>query len=73
MWDYYVDMVLKNGVLEYCSVMKYLGVKISDCGILKKDIEKFLNDKRANITTKFENFCRNDFLAPCDVKLDVYR
>ena len=66
-----VDLVLKNGVLDYCSVMKYLGVKISDCGILKKDIERFLNDKRANITIKFGNFCRKNYLAPFDVKLDV--
>ena len=64
-----VDLVLKNGVLEYCSVMKYLGVKISDCGILKKDIKRFLNDKRANVTIKFGNFCRKNYLAPFDVKL----
>ena len=66
-----VDLVLKNGVLEYCSVIKYLGVKISDCGIIKKDVELFVEDKRANVTIKFGNFCRKNFLAPLDIKLDV--
>ena len=63
--------MLKNGVLEYCSVIKYLGVKISDCGIIKKDVELFVEDKRANVTIKFGNFCRKNFLAPLDIKLDV--
>ena len=65
------DLVLKNGALAYCSVIKYLGVKISDCGILKKDIDFFLEDKRANVTIKFGNFCRKNYLAPLDIKLRV--
>ena len=56
------DLFLKNGVLKYCPVIKYLGVKISDCGILKRDIEMFLDDKRANVTIKYGNFCRKNFL-----------
>ena len=44
------EWTLKNGILRYCSVTKYPGVKISDCGILNKDINLFLEDKPANVT-----------------------
>ena len=64
-------LLLKNGILEYKSVVKYLGVKISDSGCLKVDIEKYIHDKRSNVTIKYGNFCRKNFLAPLDVKLDV--
>ena len=66
-----VDLILKNGVLKYCPVVKYLGVKISDSGILKKDVEMFVEDKRANLTIKYGNFCRKNYLAPLDIKLRV--
>ena len=69
--DERVNLELKNGVLEYHSIMKYLGVKISDNGNLKRDIELHIEDKRANVTIKFGNFCRKNFLAPLEVKLHV--
>ena len=31
----------------------------------------FLDDKRANVTIKYGNFCRKNFLAPFDIKLHV--
>ena len=30
-----------------------------------------IEDKRSNVTIKFGNFCRKNFLAPLDVKLTV--
>ena len=65
------DLQLKNGILEYKSVLTYLGVKISDSGDIKQDIESFIDGKRANITIKFGNFCRRNFLAPLQIKLKV--
>ena len=64
-------LILKNGILEYKTVLTYLGVKISDSGCLKIDIEKYLLGKRSNVTIKYGNFCRKNFLAPLDVKIDV--
>ena len=64
-------LLLKNGILEYKSVLTYLGVKISDSGCLKKDVEMYVQGKRSNVTIKYGNFCRKNFLAPLDVKFDV--
>ena len=65
------DIQLKNGILEYKSMLTYLGIKISDSGKLKYDIESYIDGKRPNITIKFGNFCRTNFLAPLDIKLKV--
>ena len=66
-----VNLLLKNGLLEYNSVMKYLGVKISDTGDIKFDIDLFVAEKRANVTIKYGNFCRKNLLAPLDIKTQV--
>ena len=64
-------ILLKNGVLEYKSTLTYLGVLISDTGKIKDDVLAFVNGKRSNLTIKFGNFCRKNFLAPLCVKLKV--
>ena len=69
--DHKCSLMLKNGLLDYCSEVKYLGVKISDTGSVKEDIERFLKDKRSNVSIKFRNFCRKNILAPLDIKLKV--
>ena len=65
------NLPLKNGFLPYKSVIKYLGVKISDSGSLKEDINRYVDGKRSNLSIKFRNFCRKNFLAPLFVKLKV--
>ena len=65
------NLPLKNGFLPYKSVIKYLGVKISDSGNLKEDINRYVDGKRSNLSIKFRNFCRKNFLAPLFVKLKV--
>ena len=62
---------LNYGALKYKSVVKYLGMKISDSGSITADIIANINDKRPNVTIKFGNFCRKNFLAPLDTKLTV--
>ena len=69
--DHKVGIELINGVLEYKSEIKYLGVYITDSGCLKYDVEHYITAKRSNITIKFANFCRKNFLAPLNVKLTV--
>ena len=62
---------LRNGYLSYKSVVKYLGMKISDTGNMKFDIDLNINSKRSSLTIKFGNFCRKNFLAPLETKLNV--
>ena len=49
----------------------YLGVVISDTGSISNDIKHFIDSKRANITIKYNNFLRKNFLAPLSIKLQV--
>ena len=65
------NLILHNGILEYKSVLKYLGIKISDTGNLKNDIDLYVNEKRSNVSIKYSNFCRKNFLAPLNVKITV--
>ena len=67
--DTKTSLELKNG--EYKSILKYLGVKISDQGRIDNDVEVFLEEKRCNVTIKYGNFCRKNFLAPLDTKLHM--
>ena len=62
---------LRNGFLIYKSVVKYLGMKISDTGNMKVDMDLNIDSKRSSLTIKFGNFCRKNFLAPLEVKLNV--
>jgi hypothetical protein len=58
-------------VLKYKSSFEYLGVIISDTGVLKNDVNSYVVKKSANVTVKFTNFCRTNKSAPFHVKLDV--
>ena len=49
----------------------YLGAIISDTGNLKHDVDLYVEEKRSNVTIKYGNFCRKQFLAPLDIKLRV--
>ena len=69
--DIKCDLELDFGMLEYKSIYEYLGAIISDCGNISKDIEHYVSRKRANITIKFYNFLRKNFLAPLLAKLKV--
>ena len=69
--DIKCDLPLKNGTLPYKSEVKYLGVKISDSGNLKEDVNRYVEGKRSNLSIKFRNFCRKHFLAPLFVKLKI--
>ena len=64
-------IVLSSGVLKYCSEIEYLGVYVTDNGSLKKDVKRFLDKKRANVSIKYTNFCKSNRNAPLHVKLDV--
>ena len=63
--------MLSTGVLKYCSEIEYLGVYVTDNGSLKKDVKRFVDKKRANVSIKYTNFCKANRNAPLHVKLDV--
>ena len=65
------SIILDSGVLKYESSFEYLGVIISDTGILKQDVKSYVEKKSANVTIKFTNFCGTNKNAPFHVKLDV--
>ena len=65
------NIKLDNGMLSYKPTVVYLGAIISDSGSIRLDINKHLDAKRANITVKFNNFCRRNHLSPINIKLKV--
>ena len=69
--DVKCDLKLKNGILGYKPIVTYLGVIISDTGSIRKDIEKYVEGKRANITIKYNNLIKKHFMIPLDIKLKV--
>ena len=64
-------IILDSGVLKYKSRFDYLGVIVSDTGILNVDVKSFVERKSGNVSVKFTNFCRVNKNAPLHVKLDV--
>ena len=65
------DIILKSGVLKYKSKFDYLGVIVSDTGLLREDVKSFVERKNGNVSIKFTNFCQTNKSAPLHVKLDV--
>ena len=65
------SIILSSGVLKYKSKFDYLGVIVSDTGLLKEDVKFFIDRKCGNISVKFTNFCKTNKHAPLHVKLDV--
>ena len=64
-------IILKSGVLKYKSKIDYLGVIVSDSGVLKDDVKSFTTQKNGNVSVKFTNFCKKNKNAPLHVKLEV--
>ena len=62
---------LNTGLLKYKPNFEYLGVIVSDSGVLKCDVISYIDHKRANVTVKFTNFYKTNRNAPLHVKLDV--
>ena len=62
---------LKNGILEYVSSYTYLGAIITDTGSIKHDVTCHINSKRSNLTIKYNNFCKKNYLAPLHIKQTV--
>ena len=58
-------------MLKYCENIDYLGVIISDGGLLRLDVQYFVDNKRSNVSIKFLNFCKINCNDPLSVKLDV--
>ena len=60
--DSNVDLEIDNGMLSYKPSVVYLGAIISNTGSIKQDVAEYVESKRANVTIKFNNFCRKNNL-----------
>ena len=69
--DLKCDIQLTTGKFQYCEEYVYLGAVVTDTGCITYDIERYVGLKRANVTIKFNNFLRKNFLAPLSIKLKV--
>ena len=69
--DLKCDIQLNTGKFEYCKEYGYLGAVFTDTGSVAFDIERYVALKRGNVTIKFNNFLRKNFLAPLSIKLNV--
>ena len=65
------NLVSDFGILKYKHKVDYLGICISDSGVLKHDVKLFVDQKRANVSIKFSNFCQVNRNAPLFVELQV--
>ena len=64
-------ILLESGVLKYKACIEYLGVFISDAGLINEDVKTYVSHKRANVSIKYTKFCKTNRNAPLNVKLDV--
>ena len=71
MTDKKSSIQLSEGTLKYKPVQVYLGVNITDGGVLKNDVTTFICINRSNVLIKFTNFCIKNFLAPICIKLNI--
>ena len=62
--DQKCNIILPPGILKYKQYFEYLGIIISDNGVLKHDIKSFIDKKRPNVSVKFANFCQVNKNAP---------
>ena len=69
--DHKVKLDIGHGYLTYTSIYKNLGYYNIDSGKLSDDFDLNVKNKRANLTIKYLNFCRTNFMAPLKVKFDV--
>ena len=53
--DRRLSIILNSGVLKYKPKFHYLGVIISDSGLLKEDVKSFVLRKNGNVSVKFTN------------------
>ena len=59
-----------SGFLNYTNTYT-LGYTINDSGKLKDDFDNNINEKRSNLSIKFLNFCRSNFMVPLSIKFEV--
>ena len=66
-----VDVKIDSGWLPYRSKAVYLGVMITDNGLLSTDVTLQAQNKYKNISIKLADFITNNMYAPVTVKLEV--
>ena len=69
--DLKCSLKLKNSYLEYKNAQKYLGVYITDSGVIKDDIDTFVKYKNGDVSIMLANFMRKNEHSPIVAKLKV--
>ena len=67
------DIKIDGGWLPYKSSVVYLGVIVSDSGLLSTDVILQAQSKYKSVSVKFANYITNNKFAPVTVKLKVLR
>ena len=65
------NVKLENGWLSYCSTYVYLGVIISDDGMIANDVARHVEGREKSVYVKMANFMRNNQAAPITVKKKI--
>ena len=65
------NVKIEGGWLPYCSSVVYLGVIVSDNGLLSTDVILQVQSKFKSVSVKFANYITNNIFAPITVKLKV--
>ena len=65
------DIKIDSGWLPYRATVIYLGVVITDNGLLSTDVIQQAKNKCKNISIKLSNFITNNMYAPVTVKVKI--
>ena len=69
--DLKCDLRIESGWLQYKASQKYLGVMISDTGVVKTDVALFIEKKKKDVNVKLASFLTKNDTAPISIKLKV--
>ena len=68
-----IDIKLEKGWISYTKEFVYLGVIVTDKGIVNVDVNLHANGKSKSVLIKLANFIRNNIFAPITVKRKVLK
>ena len=71
--DIRVNIKLEYGWLLYKKSVVYLGVIVSDCGVMNVDLDLHVKDRSKSVYIKLANFMRNNNSAPVIIKLKILK
>ena len=71
--DIRANIKLEYGWLLYKKSVVYLGVIVSDCGVMNVELDLHVKDRSKSVYIKLANFMRNNNSAPVIIKLKILK